>query len=86
MLAISNSMGDKWRGSFIHNLSARQIVTLELARQGSTFQMQDFEARCPGVHRRSLQRDLRELVEAGLLEATGATNRLVYRAPGSRQN
>ena len=69
-----------------HKLSGRQIVALELAQQGSTFQTHDFEARCPGVHRRSLQRDLRELVEAGLLEATGATNRLVYRAPGSRQN
>lgn len=69
-----------------HKLSARQMVALELAQNGSTFQMQDFEARCPGVHRRSLQRDLRELVEAGLLEATGATNRLVYSAPGSRQN
>ena len=69
-----------------HKLSARQIVALELAQQGAIFQMQDFEARCPGVHRRSLQRDLRELVEAGLLEATGATNRLVYMAPGSRQN
>ena len=69
-----------------HRLSARQLVALELAQNGSAFQMQDLEARCPGVHRRSLQRDLRELVEAGLLEATGATNRLVYRAPGSRQN
>lgn len=69
-----------------HKLSARQLVALELAQDGSTFQMQDFEAQCPGVHRRTLQRDLRELVDAGLLEATGATNRLVYRASGSRHN
>ena len=70
-----------------HKLSERQIVALELAQRGTTFQMQDFEARCPGVHRRSLQRDLRELVEAGLLEATGATNRLVYQAPtGQAEN
>jgi Fic family protein len=67
-----------------HKLSGRQLVALELAQDGSTFRMQDFEARCPGVHRRSLQRDLRELVDSGLLEATGATNRLVYRASGSR--
>ena len=46
--------------------------------------MQEFEARRQGVHRRSLQRDLRELVDSGLLEATGATNRLVDRASGSR--
>jgi len=42
--------------------------------------MQDFEERCPGMHRRTLQRDLRSLVEKGLLVAEGATNRLVYRA------
>ena len=65
-----------------HKLSARQLIALELTQDGATFPMQDFESRCPGVHRRSLQRDLRELVDAGLLEATGATNRLVYRASG----
>lgn len=69
-----------------HKLSARQLLALELAQDRSTFQMQDFEARCPGVHRRSLQRDLRELVETRLLEATGSTNRLVYRAAGSYEN
>ncbi len=62
-----------------HKLSPRQLVAFELAQHGAAFQMQDFERRCPGVHRRSLQRDLRQLVDAGLLEATGATNRLVYR-------
>ena len=61
-----------------------QLAALELAQDGSTFQMQDFEARCPGVHRRSLQRDLRQLVDFGLLETTGATNRLVYRGSSRR--
>jgi Fic family protein len=69
-----------------HKLTARQVAALELAQNGATFRMQDFEARCPGVHRRSLQRDLRELVDTGILEATGATNRLVYRASASREN
>lgn len=41
-------------------------------------------ARCPGVHRRSLQRDLRDLIEKHLVVAEGATNRLVYRAAGKR--
>lgn len=35
-----------------------------------------------GVHRRSLQRDPRGLIEKGLLDAEGATNRLLYRASG----
>jgi Fic family protein len=65
-----------------HRLSDRQLVALELAQQGATFRLQDFESRFPDVHRRSLQRDLRGLVGQGLLEAEGATNRVVYRAPG----
>jgi Fic family protein len=63
-----------------HKLSARQRIALELALVQTSFQIQDFEVKCPGVHRRSLQRDLRGLLEKGLLEAEGATNRLVYRA------
>lgn len=63
-----------------HKLSERQRIALELAIAQGGFQIQDFEARCPGVHRRSLQRDLRGLLEKGLLDAEGATNRLVYRA------
>jgi Fic family protein len=65
-----------------HKLTARQRVALELAAGGPEFRIEDFEARCPGVHRRSLQRDLRALIEKHLLVVEGATNRLVYRAAG----
>ena len=41
--------------------------------------IQEFEAMCPGVNRRSLQRDLKEMVDKGLLTVEGATNRLLYR-------
>lgn len=40
--------------------------------------IQDFEALCPEVNRRSLQRDLKGLLEKGLLTEEGATNKLVY--------
>jgi Fic family protein len=63
-----------------YKLSGRQRVALELAIGQGEFQIHDFEAKCPGVHRRSLQRDLRSLVEKGVLVAEGATNRLVYHA------
>lgn len=63
-----------------YKLSDRQRVALELAMRQGEFQIQDFEAKCPGVHRRSLQRNLRTLIEKGVLAAEGATNRLVYRA------
>jgi Fic family protein len=65
-----------------HKLTARQRVAIELAADGPDFRIEAFEARCPGVHRRSLQRDLRALIEKHLLVVEGATNRLVYRAAG----
>jgi DNA-binding HxlR family transcriptional regulator len=34
--------------------------------------IQDFEALCPGVNRRTLQRDLKALVDKGLLAERGA--------------
>ena len=65
-----------------HKLSARQRVALELATNNPEFRIEDFEAKCPGIHRRSLQRDLRALIEKHLLVSEGATNRLVYRVAG----
>jgi Fic family protein len=65
-----------------HKLTARQRAALELAATRPEFQMEDFEAKCPGVHRRSLQRDLRTLLGKQLLVAEGATNRLIYRVAG----
>ena len=62
-------------------LSERQRVALDLASSQPAFRIDDFAARCPGVHRRTLQRDLRGLVELGLITTEGATNRLVYRLP-----
>jgi len=65
-----------------HKLTARQRVALELAASMPEFRMEDFEVRCSGVHRRSLQRDLRILIEKQLIMAEGATNRLIYRMAG----
>ncbi len=65
-----------------HKLTARQRVALELAATRPEFRMEEYEARCPGVHRRSLQRDLRALIDKHLLVAEGATNLLIYRVAG----
>jgi len=40
--------------------------------------IRDYESLCPGVNRRTLQRDLKGLVERSLLRAEGATNRAQY--------
>lgn len=61
-----------------HRLSERQAVALDHVMEHGRIMIQDYEALCPGVHRRSLQRDLRGLVERALLQAEGATNKLQY--------
>ncbi len=41
--------------------------------------IQNFERLCPEISRRSLQRDLKVMVDMGLLVSEEATNKLVYR-------
>jgi len=62
-----------------HALSERQGNALSLAFEKETFSISDFETACPNVNRRTLQRDLKDLTQKGLLVSEGATNQLVYR-------
>ena len=45
------------------------------ARHGlqPSFTIQDYEALCPGVNRRSLQRDLKAMLDKGLLAESGTS-------------
>ena len=60
-------------------LSERQALALGYMLENGSLRIQDYEKLCPGVNRRTLQRDLKSLVEKGLFIAEGATNRLTYR-------
>ena len=62
-----------------HNLSDRQALGLYHILVHGRVSIQDFERLCPNVNRRTLQRDLKAMVDMGLLVSAGATNRLVYR-------
>ena len=62
-----------------HRLNARQKSALRFLLEHGKMTIQDYEALSPQAHRRSLQRDLQELVKAGLITASGATNLLEYR-------
>jgi Fic family protein len=62
-----------------HGLSDRQGKALGHILENDSVTIQDFERLCPEVNRRSLQRDLKAMVDMGLLVSEGATNRLVYR-------
>lgn len=62
-----------------HDLSDRQANAIGHILEHGSLTIQDFERLCPDVNRRSLQRDLRAMVEIGLLVSEGATNKLMYR-------
>ena len=61
-----------------HGLTDRQVLALRHALEYGKVTIREFENLCPGVQRRTLQRDLRDLMEKGLLLRRGSTNRLEY--------
>jgi Fic family protein len=62
-----------------HQWNERQVLAMaHLAEQG-VLEIQSFERLCPEVSRRTLQRDLAALVQAGLVQQDGSTNNAVYR-------
>ncbi len=63
-----------------HKLSPRQKRALEnLLIDHETFTIQDYEKLFPEVHRRSLQRDLSDLIEKGILIQEGIKKAARYR-------
>jgi len=61
-----------------HNLNERQSKAIEHLLRYGRLTIQDYEVLCPDVNRRSLQRDLKLMIEKELIAAEGATNQLVY--------
>ncbi len=62
-----------------YHLSDRQGQVLEYLMQNDRLTIQDFEALCPAITRRSLQRDLRGLLDKELVVSEGATHHQEYR-------
>ncbi len=61
-----------------HHLNERQGKGLGYLIQHGKLTIQDFEALCPEISRRSLQRDLKAMLDKGLLRTEGATHRQIY--------
>jgi Fic family protein len=61
-----------------YRLSDRQALVLGRVLEAGRLTIQELAALCPGVNRRTLQRDLQSLVKQGLLARHGQTNRLEY--------
>lgn len=68
--------------STLHGLSGRQTKAIEHISEYGTISIQDFERLYPQVSRRTLQRDLKALVDKGLLISEGATHHMIYRGRG----
>jgi predicted HTH transcriptional regulator len=65
-----------------HALSDRQAKAIGHILERGSLTIQDYEAICPEVNRRTLQRDLKGMIDKGLLISEGSTNQLIYRMKG----
>lgn len=61
------------------DLSSRQALAVGYLIENPMLQIEDYEGLCPGVHRRTLQRDIKELVDKGVLKAEGAGRAIYYK-------
>lgn len=61
-----------------HALNERQGKALGFLLEHKKLTIQDFEGLCPDVNRRSLQRDLKGMLDMELVTSEGVTNQLVY--------
>jgi Fic family protein len=85
---LATQMGEvKQRGEIVirrdvlvrmHGLNERQAVVLEALLEGVPLRIEDALALVPGVTRRTLQRDLRGLVEARIVRGEGAARATRY--------
>jgi hypothetical protein len=61
-----------------HGLNDRQSRAVDYLMQNDRLAIQDYEALCPEVNRRTLQRDLKAMIDMELLVSEGSTNQLTY--------
>ncbi len=66
--------------SLQHGLSKREKKALECALESTGLSIKDYERLCPGVSKRTLQREIKYLVDLKLLRIEGGTNDRLYYA------
>ena len=62
-----------------YGFSERQSLALGYLLENTNITIQAYENLCPEVSRRTLQRDLKQMVEYGLIISEGETHRIIYR-------
>lgn len=66
-----------------HGLNVRQVAALRYVMQQGHLTIQMLETLVPGISRRTLQRDLKAMIEKGIVTVEGATHQLIYRLPAA---
>jgi predicted transcriptional regulator len=61
-----------------HGLNERQANALDLLMKNSSAHISEIEELCPGVTRRTLQRDMNGLIEIDLVRITGSARQSNY--------
>lgn len=62
-----------------YNLSERQGIAIDLALKQGGLTIKDYEKMCSGITKRTLQRELRMLVEMGIFVTEGTTYNRIYK-------
>ena len=60
--------------SLEQGLSEREKIALEYALDQNSLSIKDYERLCPDTSKRTLQRELKHLLDLGLLRVEGGTN------------
>lgn len=61
-----------------HGLNERQELAVGHLLENPDLRIEDFERLCPEVNRRTLQRDLKGMIEQGVLKAKGSARAVAY--------
>jgi DNA-binding HxlR family transcriptional regulator len=59
-------------------LNPRQVLAVGHLLERDELRIEELEVLCPGVNRRTLQRDLRDLVQQGVIKRIGAARAVRY--------
>jgi Fic family protein len=62
-----------------HGLSARQALAVGYLLENPVLRIEDYEQLCPGINKRTLQRDIKGLVGRGVLKAEGSARAARYK-------
>ena len=63
----------------IVKLKRQQAEAVGYLLESPIFRIEDYERMCPGTHRRTLQRDIKGLIEKGVLKAEGSARAIHYK-------